>query len=65
MRYAHLAPGHKRKAVNTLDKLLQIEEKENLSSQFGSHFTPNMQTENHNPLKIKCALKESNLRPTD
>ena len=50
MRYAHLAPGHKRKAVNTLDRLLQNEEKENMSSQSGSHFTPNMQTENHKSL---------------
>ncbi len=50
MRYAHLAPGHKRKAVNTLDRLLQNEEKESLSSQFGSHFTPKKQTESHKSL---------------
>jgi hypothetical protein len=26
MRYAHLAPGHTKKAVNILDKALKIEE---------------------------------------
>ncbi len=50
MRYAHLAPGHKRKAVNTLDRLLQNEEKESLSSQSGSHFTQKKQTESHKSL---------------
>ena len=38
LRYSHLAPEHKRKAVNTLDKVLRNDEKEILSSQFGSHF---------------------------
>ncbi len=28
MRYAHLAPGHKRKAVNTLDDILRNDEQE-------------------------------------
>ncbi len=28
MRYAHLAPGHKRKAVNTLDEILKNSEQE-------------------------------------
>ncbi len=38
LRYSHLAPEHKRKAVNTLDKVLRNDEKEILSSQSGSHF---------------------------
>ncbi len=34
MRYAHLAPGHKRKAVNILDNVLKNTEDENICSQF-------------------------------
>ena len=38
LRYSHLAPEHKRKAVNTLDKVLRNDQKEIFSSQSGSHF---------------------------
>ncbi len=34
MRYARLAPGYKRKAVNILDKVLKNTEDENICSQF-------------------------------
>ncbi len=60
MRYAHLSPTHKRKAVNMLDKVLKNSEKENFSSHFGSQFTPNSQIASHKSKSGKCALKESN-----
>jgi len=39
MRYAHLAPEHKTKAVKVLDEVLKSSTNEELSSQSGSQFT--------------------------
>jgi len=39
MRYAHLAPEHKTKAVKVLDEVLKSSTNEQLSSQFSSQFT--------------------------
>ena len=39
MRYAHLAPEHKTKAVKVLDEVLKSSTNEKLSSQSGSQFT--------------------------
>ncbi len=50
MRYSHLSPTHKRRAVNTLDTVLKSGEKENFSSQFGSQFTPNIHADNRKSL---------------
>ncbi len=50
MRYAHLAPEHKRKAVNTLDSVLKNTEKNIFTSQFGSQFTPDTPTTYHKSL---------------
>ncbi len=41
MRYAHLAPGHKRKAVNVLDNVLKNSQKEAPLHSFTSQFEPN------------------------
>ncbi len=65
LRYAHLAPEHKRKAVNILDKVLTKQPNRKFSSQFGSQFTLNTPTSYRKSYNNKCALKESNLRPTD
>ncbi len=52
MRYAHLAPGHKRKAVNVLDSVLSAPgknaEKENLLHSFSSQFEDFEQNQNFN-----------------
>jgi len=65
MRYSHLSPTHKRKAVNTLDQVLNNGGEEKVTSQFGSQFKAITPTASHKSLENKCALKESNLRPTD
>ena len=65
LRYAHLAPEHKRKAVNILDKVLSNNQTENSVHNLVHNFTLNTPTSNRKSLKTKCALKESNLRPTD
>ncbi len=65
MRYAHLSPRHKRKAVNILDKVLSNNQTENSVHNLVHNFTLNAPTSNRKSLRIKCALKESNLRPTD
>ena len=41
IRYAHLSPGHKRKAVNTLDNVLNSLQKEALVHSFGSQYGQN------------------------
>ena len=65
MRYAHLSPRHKRKAVNILDKVLSNNQTENSVHNLVHNFTLNTPTSNRKSLRTKCALKESNLRPTD
>ncbi len=55
IRYAHLAPGHKRRAVNMLDKVLKSTQKEaplhNFTSQFGTS-EPITDTLNHKSFNI-------------
>ncbi len=59
IRYAHLAPGHKRRAVNMLDKVLKSTQEEaslhSFSSQFGG-FEPRTSSLSHKPFN-------SNVRP--
>ncbi len=50
MRYAHLAPGHKRKAVNTLDSVLKNTEKNIFTSQFVHNSTPDTPITSHKSL---------------
>ena len=38
MRYAHLAPGHKRKAVQVLDRIMDKNEDENLFLQIRNEY---------------------------
>ncbi len=65
LRYAHLAPEHKRKAVNILDKVLTNNQTENSVHNLVHNFTLNTPTSYRKSYNDKCALKESNLRPTD
>ncbi|KKL20120.1 hypothetical protein LCGC14_2458630, partial [marine sediment metagenome] len=53
LRYSHLAPKHKMKAVNVLDDVLKNTEKEDFTSQFTSQFTPELHTAYRKPLNIK------------
>ena len=46
-RYAHLSPGHKREAVNTLDNVLNSLQKEALLRSFGSQYGQNRHTMLH------------------
>jgi len=67
MRYAHLAPGHKRKAVHVLDRLME-ENKDGVPEKWYNYGTiQDGETPISCPksLERKYALKESNLRPTD
>ncbi len=65
MRYSHLSHGHKRRAVNILDKVLSNNQTENSVHNLVHNFTSNVPTSYRKSLGDKCALKESNLRPTD
>jgi integrase len=54
MRYAHLAPEHKTKAVRVLDEVLKSSTNENFSSQSGSQFTDcsNLDCRNSLPVMV-------------
>ncbi len=67
LRYLHLTPGHKRKAVHVLDRLMEKNEDEALKNGYN---LDTISEKTHTPENVshwerKCALKESNLRPTD
>ncbi len=53
LRYAHLAPEHKTKAVKKLDEVLRNTEEKDFSSQFGSQFTHGLNSDLHKPLYYK------------
>ncbi len=65
LRYSHLAPEHKMKAVNVLDDVLKNTEKEDFGSQFGSQFTPELHTAFRKPLNKKGERGDSNPRPSE
>jgi hypothetical protein len=59
IRYAHLAPGHKRRAINMLDKVLKSTQEEALLHSFSSQFEdfePKASNLNHKSFNI-------NMRP--
>ncbi len=49
MRYAHLSPGHKRKAVNVLDNVLKNAGNMTSLHRFGSQFGQNSQNDYVSP----------------
>ena len=53
LRYAHLAPEHKSKAVRVLDEVLQSSTQEKLSSQFSSQFTDDLNIDSRKSLNLK------------
>ncbi len=55
LRYSHLAPGHKRKAVHILDRIRDKNEDENLYNghNFGTMSKQNQHRECHKPLVEK------------
>ena len=55
MRYAHLAPGHKRKAVQVLDRIMDKNEDANLyfGHNFGTMSKQRQHRECHKPLVEK------------
>ncbi len=53
LRYAHLAPEHKTKAVKKLDEVLRNTEEKDFSSQFGSQFTQDSNSDLVNPCKVR------------
>ena len=55
LRYAHLAPEHKTKAVKKLDEVLRNTEEKDFSSQFGSQFTQDSNSELVNPCKVRVS----------
>ena len=55
LRYAHLAPEHKTKAVKKLDEVLGNTEKKDLSSQFGSQFTQDSNSDFVNPYEVRVS----------
>ena len=67
MRYSHLSPGHKRKAVHVLDRLMEENENDVSKKWYISDTVPegDSRLDCRKSLENKCALKESNLRPTD
>ena len=52
LRYAHLAPEHKTKAVKKLDEVLRNTEEKDFSSQFGSQFTQGLDSDLVSPYKV-------------
>ncbi len=64
MRYAHLAPGHKRKAVNILDNVLKNTEDEKICSQFVHNFKSELPTTYHKSIYDLWRRGESNPRPS-
>ena len=55
LRYAHLAPEHKTKAVKKLDEVLRNTEEKDFSSHFGSHFTQDSNSDLVNPCKVRVS----------
>jgi hypothetical protein len=55
LRYAHLAPEHKTKAVKKHDEVLKNTEEKDFSSQFGSQFTQDSNSELVNPCKVRVS----------
>ena len=50
LRYAHLAPGHKKRAVNTLDKIMRKAELENFGHKMGTNSSNQANHESSNSL---------------
>ena len=50
LRYSHLAPEHKSKAVKVLDEVLKSYTNENFSSHSGSQFTDYSNSDSRKPL---------------
>jgi len=55
LRYAHLAPEHKTKAVKKLDEVLRNTEEKDFSSHFGSHFTQDSNSDLVNPCNVRVS----------
>ncbi len=53
LRYAHLAPEHKSKAVKILDEVLQSSTQEKKSSQFTSQFADNLNIDSSKSLNLQ------------
>ena len=55
LRYSHLSPEHKTKAVKKLDEVLRNTEEKDFSSQFGSQFTQDSNSDLVNPCKVRVS----------
>ena len=55
LRYSHLAPEHKTRAVKKLDEVFKNTEEKDFSSHFGSHFTESSNSDLVNPCKVRVS----------
>ena len=64
LRYSHLAPGHKRKAVNVLDRLMENNEDDALKNGYNLDTIPRKEQQRNCPKSLCNKVRPEGIEPS-